>query len=150
MKLYCQPLLNHTKNLFLSTGFLLVLSNCASNSQQSLYDEMGGQPVIETLVDHFILEIANDNRVLPRFMDSNVNRFREKMIEHMCVLADGPCVYTGDDMVRVHAGMDINSAEFYAIVENLISAMDKTGIALGPQNQMLERMAPLRTEVIGI
>jgi hemoglobin len=138
------------KNTFLSIGLVTFLSSCASNSQQSLYDEIGGQAVLETLVDNFIMEIASDNRVLPRFLDSNVNRFREKMIEHMCLLADGPCIYTGDDMVQVHAGMNINSAEFNAIVEDLMSAMDKTGIALSSQNQILERMAPLRPQVIGI
>ncbi|MDP2283026.1 MAG: group 1 truncated hemoglobin [Pseudohongiella sp.] len=139
-----------TKNTFLSIGLVTFLSSCASNSQQSLYDEIGGQAVLETLVDNFIMEIASDNRVLPRFLDSNVNRFREKMIEHMCLLADGPCIYTGDDMVQVHAGMNINSAEFNAIVEDLMSAMDKTGIVLSAQNQILERMAPLRPQVIGI
>ena len=139
-----------TKNTLLSIFLAAFLLSCVNNNQPSLYDEIGGQPVLETLVDNFIMEIVSDNRVLPRFLDSNVNRFREKMIEHICLLADGPCIYTGDDMVQVHAGMNINSAEFNAIVEDLMRAMDKTGIALSSQNQILERMAPLRPQVIGI
>lgn len=134
-------------------GFLLaaaVLSSCASNGPTTLYEEIGGQDTITKLADQFVLEIAYDNRVLPRFMDSNVERFREKIIEHFCWIADGPCVYTGDSMIQVHAGMNINSAEFNAVVENLIAAMDKTGIAVGAQNQLLERLATLRPEIMGI
>ncbi|MDO8908809.1 MAG: group 1 truncated hemoglobin [Pseudohongiella sp.] len=137
----------------LRAGMAIVLSllvACANNGSSTLYEELGGQQTIVQLADHFVMEIAYDNRVLPRFMDSNVERFREKIIEHFCWIADGPCQYTGDSMVQVHAGMDINSAEFNAVVENLIAAMDKTGIALSAQNRLLERLAVLRPEIMGI
>lgn len=135
------------------TGLLLIsaaMTGCASSNSTTLYEEMGGQDTINRLADQFVLEIAYDNRVLPRFMDSNVERFREKIIEHFCWIADGPCQYTGDSMIHVHAGMDINSAEFNAVVEDLIAAMDKTGITLSAQNQLLERLAALRPEIMGI
>jgi hemoglobin len=127
-----------------------LLIGCANTGNRTLYEEMGGQQAIVQLADHFVMEIASDNRVLPRFLDSSVERFREKIIEHFCWVADGPCEYTGDSMIRVHAGMDISSAEFNAVVENLIAAMDKTGIALSAQNQLLERLALLRPEIMGI
>lgn len=123
---------------------------CANSGSKTLYEEMGGLDTIEQLADQFIIEIAYDERVFPRFADSNVERFREKIIEHFCWIAGGPCEYTGDSMIQVHAGMDINSAEFNAVVEDLIAAMDKTGIALSAQNQLLERLATLRPEIMGI
>lgn len=135
------------------TGLALLsiaLAACASKPSTTLYEEMGGQDTMVKLADQFIMEIAYDERVFPRFADSNVERFREKMIEHFCMITDGPCEYTGDSMIHVHAGMDINSAEFNAVVENLMAAMDKTGIALSAQNQLLERLATLRPEVMGI
>lgn len=135
----------------LATALLLTtISACANQQNSTLYEQIGGQETINTLADRFIMEIAYDERVLPRFADSNVERFREKIIEHFCWIADGPCVYTGDSMINVHAGMNINSAEFNAVVENLIAAMDKTGIALSAQNQLLERLATLRPEIMGI
>lgn len=127
-----------------------VISACAGNTSPTLYEQMGGQDTMVKLADQFIMEIAYDDRVFPRFADSNVERFREKMIEHFCMVTDGPCTYTGDSMINVHAGMDINSAEFNAVVENLMAAMNKTGIALSAQNQLLERLAVLRPEIMGI
>jgi len=145
---------NLTKHrLILMPVLALALLTACSNTPSppaTLYDELGGQAVITELADHFIMEIAYDERVLPRFADSSVDRFREKIIEHFCWIADGPCIYTGDSMVQVHAGMQINSAEFNAVVEDLIAAMDKTGIALGTQNKLLDRLARLRPEIMGI
>lgn len=131
----------------------LTLSACAtpqSSGEGSLYQALGAGQGIEQIADNFIMEIAYDPRVFDRFADSNVERFREKIIEHFCFVADGPCEYTGDSMVLTHRGMDINSAEFNAVVEDLIVAMDKAGTPIGAQNRLLERLAELRPEIIGI
>ncbi len=132
----------------------LMLLSCSSLSQDSrsqaplLYDELGGQQGLERIVDNFIMEIARNERVLPFFADSNVERFRDMVTEHFCMIADGPCEYTGDTMIQVHTGMQINEAEFNAVVENLMTAMDDAGVPIGAQNRLLARLAPLRSEII--
>jgi len=132
----------------------VILSACttqqSANTNNNLYQALGAAPGIEQIADNFIMEIAYDPRVIDRFADSNVERFREKIIEHFCFIADGPCEYTGDSMVLVHRGMDINSAEFNAVVEDLIDAMDKAGTPLSAQNRLLERLAGLRPQIIEI
>lgn len=130
---------------------IALLTGCTTPGQpETLFDELGGHEGIDRMVDGFILEIANDPRVLPRFEDSNVERFREKITEHFCMIADGPCEYTGDSMVLVHAGMDISSPEFNAVVENLMAAMEQADIPLAAQNRLLARLARLRPEIIRI
>ena len=129
----------------------MALGACASNlTDKTLYDDLGGQPTIDRIADEFIVEIAYDDRVFPRFADSNVQRFREKIIEHFCMIANGPCVYTGDSMVQTHAGMNISEAEFNAVVEDLIAAMDTVGVDIGTQNRLLARLATLRPQIVGI
>lgn len=131
--------------LFLVT---LLLSACAGHSQQSLYERVGGQAVIEKMSDAFIDEIQYDKQTLAFFLDSDIDRFREKFIEHVCVHLDGPCTYTGDDMLAVHKGMNIKEADFNRVVELLINAMTKVGIPHRLQNQVLARFAPMRGEMI--
>lgn len=139
-------------SLVVSTA--LILGACttqqAANSEGNLYQALGAAQGIEQIADNFVMEIAYDPRVFDRFADSNVERFREKIIEHFCVIADGPCQYTGDSMVLVHRGMNINSAEFNAVVEDLIDAMDKAGTPISAQNRLLERLAGLRPQIIEI
>lgn len=122
----------------------------APSDSRSLYQELGGSDGMEQLVDRFITEIAFDDRVFERFADSNVERFRDKITEHFCVLADGPCVYTGDSMIDTHAGMAISDAEFNAVVENLINALNANGTPIGTQNRLLARLAVLKDEIAGI
>lgn len=131
---------------------VLSLMACANVtvSDRTLYQDLGGTQGITEIVDLFILEIANDERVLPYFADSNVQRFRETVIEHFCMISDGPCDYSGDTMIQVHTGMNINETDFNAVVENLIAAMDNTGTPIAAQNRLLERLARLRPEIIRI
>lgn len=136
---------------------LLLMSLAACNgtalttgANNNLYIALGGETGVQEIADQFIMEIAYDERVFHYFADSNVERFREKIIEHFCMIADGPCAYTGDDMVRVHTGMGISVAEFNAIVEDLIQAMDIVGTPIAAQNRLLARLAALQPEIMGI
>lgn len=129
---------------------LLILSvqACVSHSSVSLYQKVGGQSGVEKLSDAFIAEIQYDKQVLPFFLETNIDRFREKFIEHLCVQLDGPCTYSGDTMIDVHKGMNINEADFNRVVELMVNAMTKIGLAYPIQNQVLSKLAPFREEII--
>lgn len=128
--------------------FAITLSACASHQHKTLYDQIGGQKGVEQVADAFIDEIQYDKQILKFFLDSNIDRFREKFIEHVCLHLDGPCEYTGDDMLKVHKGMNISEADFNRVVELLINAMTKVDIPHRVQNQILSRFAPMRGDMI--
>ncbi len=136
------------------TLILPVLLSCGLTAcsgkppEASLYEALGGEAAIATIVENFILEIARDERVIDHFEVSNVQRFRVMMNQHLCMVADGPCVYEGDSMIDTHAGMGVTEADFNAIVEDMMAAMDQAGIPLGPQNRLLARLATFRAEII--
>lgn len=127
----------------------LTLGACSTvQSDDNLYLALGGEQAIAVIVENFILEIARDERIIDHFEVSNVQRFRVMMNEHLCMVADGPCAYTGDSMIDTHAGMGVTEGDFNAIVENMMAAMDTAGIPLGPQNRLLARLATFRGEII--
>ena len=128
---------------------LAVLIACTNTKpEQTLYQRLGSAEGIANITEYFILEIARDERVIAYFEDSNVERFREKFIEHLCMITGGPCDYSGDTMIDIHVGMNVTEGAFTAIVEDLIEAMNKADVAIGTQNQVLERLAKLRPEII--
>lgn len=127
---------------------IVLLSACASHHQQSLYEQVGGEDAIAKISDAFIDEIQYDKQTLAFFLDSDIDRFREKFIEHVCVHLDGPCTYTGDDMLSVHKGMNISEADFNRVVELLINAMTKVGVPHRLQNQILAKFTPMRGDMI--
>jgi hemoglobin len=66
----------------------------------------------------------------------------------LCELTDGPCQYDGDNMMDIHTGMKVTEKEFNHLVDLLINAMNNADIPHTLQNQVLSRLAPLRSQVI--
>lgn len=113
-----------------------------------LYEALGGQSGIHAIMETFVLNIAEDERVVHHFVNADVERFHAKISEHICELTGGPCVYSGAAMPEVHKGMNISRAEFNAIVENLIKAMETHHVRVDTQNQLLAILAAMHNDVI--
>lgn len=126
----------------------LLVSGCATTSQKTLYEQLGGEAGINNIVENLVQEIGQDQQVFHYFAEARVSRFKENLIEHFCAISDGPCSYTGDNMVDIHTGMNINEKDFNHLVDLLINAMDSEGIPHRIQNQLIARLAPLRKEII--
>lgn len=134
------------RRLFTLTIFLAALTGCAH--QRSLYDRIGGQPVITAIVDSFIERFGDDTRVAPTFAKSDIPRFRKLLIEQFCDLTGGGCKYTGRDMKTTHDGMHLTESQFNAIVEDLEDAMNRQRIPINLQNELIAKLAPLRQDII--
>jgi hemoglobin len=65
-----------------------------------------------------------------------VQRFKEKLSEQLCLLAKGPCTYTGHNMQQVHSGMNITEVEFNHGVDLFINAIDKADVPFNMQNRL--------------
>lgn len=129
-------------------GFIIMLALPANATERTLYDELGQQQGISQLMEAFILEIAEDERVIHHFENVDIDRFHRMLSEHICDLSGGPCNYSGESMVTVHTGMDISRAEFNAIVEHLMTAMDQQKLPVSTQNRLLAILASFHKEVI--
>lgn len=120
---------------------------CATK-KSSLYQELGGAAKVEQIADNFISEIQFNKTIFRYFEESDVDRFRTKLIEHICEVADGGCLYTGDPMKQVHQGMNVSEQDFNLTVELLINAMTKADIPHPTQNKLLNRLAKMRGDII--
>jgi hemoglobin len=119
-----------------------------SQASSSLFDELGGTAGITRIVEGLLINISEDERIVHHFSETDIDRLNEKLIEQLCVESGGPCKYTGDSMRDSHAGFDISEADFNALVENLIAAMEAQGVPVAAQNRLLARLAPMRSDII--
>lgn len=137
------------QRLLASASLIFFITGCTTLvPSMSLYEELGEKQGITTLVDRFIEEIAADERIVNHFRETNAERFRSKLIEQFCVLSSGPCEYTGKSMLVIHGGLNISEADFNALVEDLISAMEQQALKTSTQNKLLKQLAPLRAQII--
>ncbi len=128
----------------------LLLGACAGQPPRddSLYQQLGGEPGVTRIVEGMLLRIADDRRIVEHFQDIDIQRLRDKLIEQFCAEAGGPCVYTGDSMEESHKGQALTPSDFNALVENLQAAMTAEGVSIPAQNRLLARLAPMRGQVI--
>lgn len=134
------------KSIFLLAALLLCA--CAHTHKSPLYDRLGQYEGIDSLVVELIHVIAQDERVKPRYVGVNMEKFRKGLSDYICSLAQGPCNYSGDSLHEVHAGHNYSNTEFNAIVADLMVAMDRKKIPTGTQNELLALLAPSYKDVV--
>ena len=125
-----------------------MITATGAHADGSLFDRMGGAPVLEKVLDQSLDLSMNDPRTKRSFQKINLKRLREKLNEQICALSNGPCQYSGDSMKEVHGGLDITDAEFNGMVEHLTTALSANGVGLREKNELLKLLAPMKRDVV--
>ena len=121
--------------------------------ETSLYERLGGKTAIVAVVDEFVGRVAADDRINGFFKEtaSDPNRlaaFKGKLVDQICQASGGPCKYTGKDMKSAHQGMGISEADFNALVEDLVGALDKFKVAPEDKQTLLGVLGPMKKDIV--
>ena len=127
------------------------MTSLNSPREETLYRRLGGYDVIAAVVDEFLSRFRNDPR-LARFgagrsLDSR-QRARQLLVDQICSLAGGPCVYIGRDMKTAHAGLGITEAEWQANMQYASAALDKFGVALNEKEEFLAIFQKYKGDIV--
>ena len=95
-----------------------------------------------------LIAASADERTGPHFKPANQQRVKKQLVDQLCALGSGPCVYKGADMKSSHANLEIKKSDSHALVEVLQTSMDAKGIAPRKQNEMLALLAPMHRDII--
>ena len=122
-------------------------------SDPSLYDRLGQRPAITAVVDEFVARVAADSRINVHFKatasdPARLASFKTKLIDQICQASGGPCRYTGKDMKSAHAGMGITGAQFDALVEDLVAALDTFKVGAREKQQLLGALGPMKGDIV--
>ncbi|MBL4855462.1 MAG: group I truncated hemoglobin [Idiomarina loihiensis] len=115
---------------------------------QSLYQQLGEQQGIETIVEEMLYRVGGDERIAHHFDGVDIMRVHKLISEQVCDLSGGPCDYSGEDMKTSHRNMGVDNADFNALVEHLIAAMEKENVPVSAQNQLLGVLAPMHSDIV--
>ena len=127
---------------------LLLLAGCRGLPPGgSDFARFGGLEGISAIVEDTLVRSARDPRIAHHFENANLVRLHEKLTEQVCVEVGGPCAYTGFPMPQVHDGRDIDAADFNALVEHLIEAMEARGVPRPAQYRLIEKLARMHPDV---
>ena len=125
----------------------------AQGTQKSLFDRLGGRAGITAVVDDFVANCAADTRINRFFAETakdpkRMAMFKSHLVDQLCEATGGPCKYTGKNMRDAHRGMGISSADFDALVEDLVKSLTKFKVAAADQKILLGVLGPMKADMV--
>jgi hemoglobin len=117
----------------------------------SLYNRLGGYDVIARVIDDMFAALRADPSFARfgagRSIDSH-NRARQLLVDQICQLSGGPCIYIGRDMKTSHAGLGISPSEWEANMEHAKAALAKNKVQESQRGEFLDLFERYRDEIV--
>ena len=141
---------------FAALAATLTLSSPASAADtkaKSLYTRLGGKKSITAVVDEFVARVAGDKRINGFFAKTagdpkKLATFKMNLVNQICQAAGGKEKYTGKTMKAAHAGMGVSGADFNALVEDLVGALDKFKVGEKEKGELLGALGPMKGDIV--
>lgn len=138
--------------------FALLLVACASLPQvdqssiakpqnDSLFERIGGLPVLTKIVDESVDEIAHSPRTKRSFDGVKLTPLKESIVMQLCKITDGGCIYEGETMLNSHRDAKISEAEFDAFVDMFRTTLTKY-LPTREKNELLKILAPMKRDIV--
>jgi hemoglobin len=114
----------------------------------SLYERLGGTDGITRIAGDLIdIHMANP-RIAPRYAQSDVAAVKNAAATFFIGGTGGPDVYKGKDMLAAHKGMNIDSGEFIAVLDDALNALDKNNIGQREAEEVLYILYSMKSEIV--
>jgi hemoglobin len=119
-----------------------------TSGEKSLYDRLGGKDAIAAVVDEFVKNVKADTRISAMFTNADDAKLKTNLVDQICEATGGPCKYTGKNMKDAHAGMNVKDADFNALVEDLVAALDKFKVGQKEKDELLAKLGPMKEDIV--
>ena len=116
----------------------------------SLFDRLGGAPGINRITNDLVDNHLRNPTIAARFVASDAPRMKALAAAFVITGTGGPACYQGKEMRAAHAGMNISDAEFMAVVDDAMQALDNNGVGQREKEEILFILYSLRPDVVRI
>ncbi len=116
--------------------------------EKSLYERLGKKEAITAVVDEFVARVAADTRINAFFAHTDIAKLKMNLVNQICEASGGPCKYTGRTMKEAHKGMGVATADFNALVDDLVGALDKFKVGEREKNELLGVLGPMKSDIV--
>lgn len=137
---------NNTIAALLATALLTLTG--AAQAEPTLYEQIGGEPVLRKTVEEFMVIMEKDDRINFAFGNTDITKFKQLLFEQMCNITGGPCKYTGRTMKESHEKLAVNNVMFNALAEDVYIAFDRAGVPYRLQNKVMAIFAPMQRDIV--
>jgi hemoglobin len=117
----------------------------------SLYKRVGGYDALAAVTDDFLGKLASDPQFAKFFAghsSDSIKRIRQHIVDQLCAVTGGPCVYTGRDMKTSHAGLGISESDWNVSVKYLVGTLDKFNVPAKEKDEILTAVSGLKKDIV--
>jgi hemoglobin len=119
-----------------------------TNATASVYDSLGANAGLRAAVDDFYDRIHANRSLAPYFDGVDMATLKSHQVDMLSAATGGPQKYTGRDMARAHAGLDITDEAFDRVVGHLNATLVEAGADDGTIRAVLGALSPLRASIV--
>jgi hemoglobin len=100
------------------------------------------------VVETFVRNVGGDKRINGFFSSTDLTKLKMHLVDQICEATGGPCKYTGRTMKETHAGMDVHDADFVALVEDLVKALDHHKVGKIEKGELLGMLGTMKSDIV--
>lgn len=117
----------------------------------SLYKRIGGYDAIAAVVDDFIPRLATDAKLSRFFVGASLEHqkhIRQMVVDQVCAVSGGPCLYLGRPMKQAHTGLGITETDWNASVVHFVATLDKFKVPEKEKAELIGAVASLKGDIV--
>jgi hemoglobin len=126
----------------------IALAACATPPATSLYERLGGEPVVFAVTGKTLDRAAHDPRTMRSFDGIKLTTLHQSLALHLCAISGGGCRYEGETMAKAHHDLKVQPSEFDALVDILREELDAAHVDPGAKNELLKLLAPMKRDIV--
>nr|ACX33897.1 putative globin-like protein [uncultured prokaryote AT3] len=142
-----RQLIKTSLTLAAAAAITLSAASAAFAADKSLFDRLGGKPALQAVVGELWNNVAADKRINGRFAKTKPEVFGAQLVDFLCEASGGPCKYKGKDMAAAHKGMNLSEADFNALAEDTVKALDKFKVPAQEKGEVMGLLGGLKGTV---
>jgi hemoglobin len=126
-----------------------VPTNDVHKPGESLYQRIGGAPVVERLIASLYERVDADAELAPFFAKTPMDRLRRMQCEFFAVALDAEPELGAWDLSRAHSGRGVTAEHYTRFVAHLLDALVAVGVSLEDACAVASRLSVVQRDVTG-
>jgi hemoglobin len=149
----------HISGVLLGVSLIVAAGDSPAAAQSSpapLYQRLGGVYSIATVVDDFIERLlVNDTlNANPAINEARARVPKAGLKFHVttlvCEVTGGPCKYTGRSMKEAHDHLDINEAQWQAMVADFRKTLERFEVPSQEQDELIAIVESTKKDIVKV
>lgn len=114
----------------------------------SLFERLGGNEGIRAIASDLVDNHLANKTVATRFEASDPDALKNAAATFFISGTGGENVYKGKNMLEAHKGMNISAAEFMAVLDDAMNALESNNVGQREKEEVLYILHSMRSEII--